>query len=508
MPFWNSPMIKPKQAFRWVISFGDRNFNDSTLATYNAIAEYAAKSVTKPSYTIKTNTYKMLGSHAFLYPTNLSWQPISVKLVDITAFRADPYNLISVGDKKILNAGPPDASAVGDQYQFISKELYGESPGTYLANRSIQQFFYSFLSDAGYVNPNEHSSDDSLQRFRKSIFKQNTIGALVGTNLNYEENGEATSQDSWNTIKIMELDENGLVIETWDLYNPLISKVSFGELSYENENLVEISCEISYDWAQLSPYNKSPNKDKYKGQLSEVQNKLTASIDKQLTKASLGSSIDPITKLPRVIPFVNNQDGTPIYIDVNDYQNLAKAELEKEQKDLNKKTLIEVAIQENKLEASLAKRGQGRLSRELDELEKQKDNLLKEASRQLAIDQKQKEIDALTRPAINAVIKRTETQSEEIRKQGDEAVEKTNDSQIKRTPITPEMADKARRDAEEATKTKLVEAKGREVESLRGKAEAASRSSALETLQASEDALTLGRNATRTSRRPVTSGEK
>ena len=52
------------------------------------------------------------------------------------------------------------------------------------------------------------------------------------------------------TLKIMVLNADGKVLETWTLKNPFIKKVSFSELDYENEDISTIDLEIRYDWAE------------------------------------------------------------------------------------------------------------------------------------------------------------------------------------------------------------------------------------------------------------------
>jgi|688.fasta_scaffold331986_1 hypothetical protein len=82
---------------------------------------------------------------------------------------------------------------------------------------SLNGAIESFISDIGYSNPvtNEH----------QQISKQSL------------------------TLDIYQVDENGNKIEEWNLYNPLITKVNYGTLSYENEGLMEVSLSITYDFA-------------------------------------------------------------------------------------------------------------------------------------------------------------------------------------------------------------------------------------------------------------------
>jgi hypothetical protein len=284
MPFWSDPTIKPKQAFRWVISFGGHDYINTTEDNANAVLSFAAKSVTKPSYTIKSNKYKLLGSHAFNYPTSLEWQPITIKFVDIWGFgiKDKPFytKQTIIEDKKALLILPENESL--KEHEFYYEEYVGlnnESDKLFNSTRSIQQFFYTYLAGAGYVAPYEGNTNDKLLRYRSSLYKEYAVDALT-----LEKNGT----DGNSFIEIKELNDSGLNIETWELYNPFISKVSFGDLSYENENLVEITVEIQYDWALLKPFNHA-EADSYK--------KITDAISLPLKRAKQYQ--DEETKLTR-----------------------------------------------------------------------------------------------------------------------------------------------------------------------------------------------------------------
>ena len=54
------------------------------------------------------------------------------------------------------------------------------------------------------------------------------------------------------TVRIEQLDGTGAAIETWDLNQAFIKDVKFSELSYDSEDLSEITLEIRYDWASLT----------------------------------------------------------------------------------------------------------------------------------------------------------------------------------------------------------------------------------------------------------------
>ena len=55
-----------------------------------------------------------------------------------------------------------------------------------------------------------------------------------------------------NSLQIQLLTPDGeTTIENWTLFNPIITKLSWGDLSYEDDSFIEYSMDIKYDWAEL-----------------------------------------------------------------------------------------------------------------------------------------------------------------------------------------------------------------------------------------------------------------
>jgi len=80
MPFWSeahdSTTKDPKRKFRFQVSFDaitDPNGNGSVL--------WYAKTVSKPSFQVNTTEHKYL-NHTFYYPGSVTWQDVSLSLVD------------------------------------------------------------------------------------------------------------------------------------------------------------------------------------------------------------------------------------------------------------------------------------------------------------------------------------------------------------------------------------------------------------------------------------------
>ena len=75
-----------------------------------------------------------------------------------------------------------------------------------------------------------------------------------------------SKQDSVNALGgviIEQIDSEGNAMETWTLWNPFITGVTYGDLSYEEDSLTEVTLTIRYDWArqlmQLKQAAQQPN---------------------------------------------------------------------------------------------------------------------------------------------------------------------------------------------------------------------------------------------------------
>ena len=51
------------------------------------------------------------------------------------------------------------------------------------------------------------------------------------------------------TVDIIQLNADGKPIDHWKLHGPIIKSISFGDLSYESDDLVEYKIDIEYDFA-------------------------------------------------------------------------------------------------------------------------------------------------------------------------------------------------------------------------------------------------------------------
>lgn len=162
------------------------------IASGTELFTVAAKSVKKPNYSLEATQHKFL-NHQFNYPNRVIWQPINITFVD----------------------------------------HIGTAEG---ADNSVTSTLYKMLRSAGYVFPTDRLVCE------QSVTKRGATTALGNL-----------------VIKQLSGDQSGLgqlvtgesdVIEQWKVRNAFITKVDFGDLSYDDDGLIEINCDIVYDWAE------------------------------------------------------------------------------------------------------------------------------------------------------------------------------------------------------------------------------------------------------------------
>ena len=86
---------------------------------------------------------------------------------------------------------------------------------------------HDLVKRGGYINPKENQTN----HINKTSFSQEAFN---------------------NTISLIQIDEEGKTIEEWKIYNPLITNINYGTLSYSSDDIVTIDATIHYDFAELN----------------------------------------------------------------------------------------------------------------------------------------------------------------------------------------------------------------------------------------------------------------
>ena len=86
------------------------------------------------------------------------------------------------------------------------------------------------LEATGYKIPNATNADSDFA----SPSKSKSVGAL-------------------GAVQIEQIDENGAALETWTLNNAWIKELTFGDLDYGSDDILEMTMKLRYDWASFEP---------------------------------------------------------------------------------------------------------------------------------------------------------------------------------------------------------------------------------------------------------------
>jgi hypothetical protein len=203
MSWWSIASAEPKRKNKFYVSIGTGGIL------------YSVSSVSKPSVTIESKEYQMI-NHFYKYPGIPKWENISVKFVDAGLWGSDT----SVVGGVAITANP----------------------------RSTSKTLWEMLLASGYVTPNDISS--KIGSLAKVVSPEKA--AMIDLSF-----GSSPDKANRSSFKIHQVNSEGKKTETWTLYNPMITKISWGDLDYGSNDLVEYTLDVAYDWAQLEEEEKS-----------------------------------------------------------------------------------------------------------------------------------------------------------------------------------------------------------------------------------------------------------
>jgi hypothetical protein len=167
------------------------------LAYIGGLAPWVCKKVTKPEFEVTETPHQYL-NHEFYYPGRVKWSTVTVTLVD-----------------------PQDPD--------------------------MAQTFWNGLVNSGYHPPEDPGDTTTISKAGavSQLGNKVRIVMLGSTDLSVKTGGQQAAG-------AIGADH---VIEEWQLYNPWVKKVSFGELDYSSDDMVEVTVEIRYDYAKLNQAN-------------------------------------------------------------------------------------------------------------------------------------------------------------------------------------------------------------------------------------------------------------
>ena len=207
MAFWTEidfNAIHPKVKSKFILAIG--GFSNITV-----------KSVTKPSATLETKQMRMI-NHFYNYPGLVKWEPITITFIDM-------YGEAAAGQGAILGQPRDGGLPVRD------------------TSTNTAAYLTRLLNDTGYLNHDGKPIDLNAAGYD---------GEALVTNI-MTPSKAATIDVAFDTsFKIQQIDSSGIIVEQWNLINPIIQKIEWGSLSYGDDNLVEYKLTVTYDYANFS----------------------------------------------------------------------------------------------------------------------------------------------------------------------------------------------------------------------------------------------------------------
>lgn len=239
MAFWTQPSLHPKTKSTFLVTFG-------TGFTLRNI-----KSIDKPSVEISKKEVKLINHH-FNYPGIAKWQPIKMTFIDMNG--AGDF-----GENTAFRGAPDTAKML---FHMLKNSGY---------------YYPDPSSDLIYNTPNGHrlgllqsdtiAADTTITSPEKSSTIANSFGDGLSATSNYDASqatpraitiqqfGTSTSTNNVASFLVGTKQQ----VETWKLVNPIITNISWGNLSYEEDAFVEYTLEVSYDWAEFYTESMSFN---------------------------------------------------------------------------------------------------------------------------------------------------------------------------------------------------------------------------------------------------------
>ena len=224
MTFWGTDLVgknvnfkEPKRKHRFLVEFGSEGF---LLAT---------KSIKKPTVNFENKEYKMINHH-FSYPGIPKWESIELSLVDANVFLATK----------------PEG---GNNTGIFKRVIQGKARGFQSTNTASR--LWEMLLASGYSTPNSTYNAEA-----------STANTINNVSLIRDDSGGPNKRDMasvFGYINIYQIDEGELTtgrsvinyLEKWTLKNPIIERISWGELSYAEEDLVQCDMSIKFDWPEF-----------------------------------------------------------------------------------------------------------------------------------------------------------------------------------------------------------------------------------------------------------------
>jgi hypothetical protein len=205
--FWSSANVEPKRKFKFLVQFNPINPD-----LYD-IPSFVVKKVDKPGFTVTETKHTFLG-HNFFFPGKLEWKEISLSIID------------------------PSGTGVNQVNNPLVEEVVGIPDMT--------KNLTNILSDFGYQSP---AAVGRALNGGGDVQIATGGGSAGGTGI--RSFSKAGSVSATGEINILQIDDDGNIVEKWTLKNAWIKEVNFGSNDYASDDAQEITIKIRFDWAEF-----------------------------------------------------------------------------------------------------------------------------------------------------------------------------------------------------------------------------------------------------------------
>ena len=234
MSWWTNPNLQPKTKSKFVVVFG------GTFYLPNV------KSLNKPKVEFDTKEYRLL-NHKFNYPGNATWQPITIKFVDMNGMgmQTEHFDTGAFLWQIMNNTGYTyphvNNSQFRDPHFRNVDDEGGEEGGGHHVSTKI-----NFRDDTETAELVEADTWRTITTPEKSSTIANSFGlGLTGV---ADVKSASTSKQR---ISIYQVSPDKKITECWHLINPIVKTIGWGDLDYSADDLVEYELGVVYDWAVM-----------------------------------------------------------------------------------------------------------------------------------------------------------------------------------------------------------------------------------------------------------------
>ncbi len=146
--------------------------------------------------------------------------------------QAFPEYLAKSVTKPSYTVGTTDHKFLGNTYYYPGAVTWNDVTAVIVNSTTPDgnQLLYSALQQMGYLKPD----------IQEDIFNNN---------LDPSTPNKAAALATLGQVEFEELSGTGGTLGTWKLQNAFITNVTFGDLDYAGEDLLDIQMTIKYDWA-------------------------------------------------------------------------------------------------------------------------------------------------------------------------------------------------------------------------------------------------------------------